>query len=79
MTQGYAGEVRQDESNHLMLPAAWRIDNYFDEEEDESLEALANHRLVFVQDTARRDAMARDDDDTLEARFHNIHRTRIVI
>ena len=43
--QGYDGKVRDDIDHDAMMPAAWRVDKYLDEEEDEPLESLYNHQL----------------------------------
>ena len=47
----------------MNLPAAWRVDHFLDDYEDEKLDSLVTHKLEFVKDTKARDAMATDYDD----------------
>ncbi len=47
----------------LNLPAAWRIDKFLDDYEDEKLDSLRDHKLEFVKVTAKSDAMAANFDD----------------
>ncbi|GAB4822798.1 hypothetical protein N2152v2_009844 [Parachlorella kessleri] len=59
--EGYRGEVRQDVDHRAYMPAAWRVDNYLEgEEDDDDLASLRQHRLAFVKDA--RDAMSRSDN-----------------
>lgn len=61
--QAYAGKVRSDIDHNAYKPAAWRVDSYLDEsDEDEDLVgSLRSHRLVFSKDTGAVDAMARQE------------------
>ena len=47
----------------LNLPAAWRIDRFLDDYEDEKLDSLAKHKLEFLKVNAKSDAMAANFDD----------------
>ena len=47
----------------MNLPAAWRIDNFLDDYEDEKLDSLRAHKLEFVKANVKSDAMAANFDD----------------
>ena len=63
MFQAYAGKVRTDIDHNSYKPAAWRVDSYLDASDDEQdvIESLRSHKLVFSKDTARNDHMARQE------------------
>ena len=62
MLQAYAGKVRTDIDHNAYKPAAWRVDSYLDEPDDEDLVgSLKSHRLVFSKDNGAVDAMARQE------------------
>ena len=43
--EGYRGEVRQDVDHKAYMPAAWRVDNYLEgDEDDDDLASLRQHR-----------------------------------
>ena len=66
--QAYAGKVNNDINHDAYRPAAWRVDRYLDEEDDEdTFTALRSHRFVFNNDKGAVDAMARTEkaDDYL--------------
>ena len=70
--QAYAGKVRTDIDHNAYKPAAWRVDSYLDEsdEEEDLVGSLRSHRLVFSKDNGAVDAMARQeklDDYKVEA------------
>lgn len=52
----------QDEPD-VNLPAAWRIDKFLDDYEDEKLDSLKGHKLEFVKVNVKSDAMAANFDD----------------
>lgn len=57
----WCGQV--EEEPDVNLPAAWRIDNFLDDYEDEKLDSLKAHKLEFVKVNAKSDAMAANFDD----------------
>lgn len=60
--QAYAGKVRTDIDHNAYKPAAWRVDSYLDEPDEEDLVgSLRSHRLVFSKDSGAVDAMARNE------------------
>lgn len=61
--QAYAGKVRTDINHDAYKPAAWRVDSYLDESDDEEdiMASLGSHRLVFSKDKSLSDAMARTE------------------
>ena len=63
MVQAYAGKVRTDIDHNVYKPAAWRVDSYLDEsdEEEDLVGSLRSHRLVFSKDGGAVDAMARQE------------------
>lgn len=67
--QGYDGKVASDIDHKAYMPAAWRVDEYLDGEDDISLANLSSHRLVFSRAPNPGDDMQRDmDRDDLEVR-----------
>ncbi|GLC42193.1 hypothetical protein PLESTB_000640900 [Pleodorina starrii] len=70
---GYSGKVRWDLDHRAYMPAAWRVDDYLEEDEagegagggggrgGDSLAALRAHRFEAAKD--RKDAMTRDMDN----------------
>lgn len=57
----YAGKIRKDIDHRAYMPAAWRIDDYLaEEDEEDDVEALRNHRLTFAK--GAKDDMSRRDD-----------------
>lgn len=78
MVQAYAGKVRTDIDHNAYKPAAWRVDSYLDEsdEEEDLVGSLRSHRLVFSKDSGAVDAMARQekvDDYKVEAQLYHMH------
>ncbi|KAL3146243.1 hypothetical protein ABBQ32_002946 [Trebouxia sp. C0010 RCD-2024] len=60
--EAYAGKVRTDIDHNAYKPAAWRVDSYLDEPDEEDLVgSLRSHRLVFSKDNGAVDAMARQE------------------
>ena len=60
--QAYAGKVRKDIDHNAYKPAAWRVDSYLDESDEEDIVgSLRTHRLVFSKDAGAVDAMARQE------------------
>lgn len=60
--QAYAGKVRKDIDHNAYKPAAWRVDSYLDESDEEDIVgSLRSHRLVFSKDAGAVDAMARQE------------------
>lgn len=49
--QAYAGRVRKDIDHKALKPAAWRVDDYLNVNEDEAadLDDLRGHTLVFAK------------------------------
>lgn len=75
--QAYAGKVRTDIDHNAYKPAAWRVDAYLDEsdEEEDLVGSLRSHRLVFSKDSGAVDAMARQeklDDYKVQAQLYHI-------
>jgi hypothetical protein len=65
--QGYDGKVAADIDHKAYMPAAWRVDEYLDGDDDLSLADLSSHRLVFSRAPNPGDDMERDmDRDDLE-------------
>jgi hypothetical protein len=65
--QAYDGKVASNIDHKAYMPAAWRVDEYLDGEDDISLADLGSHRLVFSKAPNPGDDMARDmDRDDLE-------------
>lgn len=52
------------------LPAAWRIDRFLDDYQDEKLDTLVHHKLKFDKEAAKRDAMAANFDDNYVVSLH---------
>ena len=52
-----------EEQPDVNLPAAWRIDNFLDDYEDEKLDSLKAHKLEFLKVNPKSDAMAANFDD----------------
>lgn len=68
--QGYNGKVAADIDHKAYMPAAWRVDEYLDGDDDISIADLSKHTLVFARAPNPGDEMARDmDRDDLEVRF----------
>ena len=61
-----AGEQEPD----VNLPAAWRIDRFLDDYEDEKLDTLAKHKLEFLKVAPKSDAMATNFDDDYKVRVY---------
>ena len=61
--QAYAGKVRTDINHDAYKPAAWRVDSYLDESDDDQdvMTSLRSHRIVFSKDKSLSDAMARTE------------------
>lgn len=69
-SQGYDGKVAADIDHKAYMPAAWRVDEYLDGDDDISIADLGKHALVFARAPNPGDDMARDmDRDDLEVRF----------
>lgn len=64
----YALQGKEDEPD-VNLPAAWRIDRFLDDYEDERLDSLAGHKLEFIKVTPKSDAMATNFDDNYKVRL----------
>ncbi|MCJ1428370.1 hypothetical protein MMC29_006279, partial [Sticta canariensis] len=61
--EAYAGKVRNDIDHNQLKPAAWRADNYLDDESDDDLDAIMRSGpLVFPKMPAKNDDMARRED-----------------
>ena len=60
--QAYAGRVRNDIDHKALKPAAWRVDDYLNVDEDEAadLDDLRGHTLVFAKTGV--DSMERNMD-----------------
>ena len=56
-------EVQEEKEVDPQLPAAWRIDKFLDNYEDEEFSSLAHHRLEFQKERSKGDLMARNHDD----------------
>jgi hypothetical protein len=65
--QGYNGKVDDGIDHKTYLPAAWRVDDYLDGDDDVSMDLLGSHKLLFSKAPRVGDDMARDmDRDDLE-------------
>ena len=58
-----AEEGSEEGEQDQQLPAAWRIDRFLDNYEDEDFSSLAAHKLEFAKIKAKSDLMARNHDD----------------
>lgn len=56
-------EAEEDGDLDQQLPGAWRTDNFLEKYTDESFSSLASHRLEFLKEKDKKDAMARNHDD----------------
>lgn len=66
---GLSTQVK-DEEPDVNLPAAWRIDKFLDDYEDEKFDSLAKHKLEFLKVNPKSDAMATNFDDNYKVRLH---------
>mmetsp|Transcript_27700 Transcript_27700/g.71898 ORF Transcript_27700/g.71898 Transcript_27700/m.71898 type:complete len:535 (+) Transcript_27700:245-1849(+) len=58
---GYSGKVRDDIDHRMLMPAAWRVDDYLSiDDEDDNLLDLKSHKLVFSKQ--QKDEMSRTEN-----------------